>query len=713
MGKPVLHDRGPATRIEMPAGSLRAGSGWGKQLSEIMDSLPPSVFAGLLSPQGTVLYVNQASLSVISAELDDVQGKPFDETPWWQFSETARTRLREAITSAATGTSSRFEFSMKDSAGKPLILDFSIHPVLERGGKIVYLAISASNVTERKHAEHMLCLTQFGVDHAYGAVFRIAEDGRFLYVNHAGCDLLGFSQDELLGLSVRDIDTDVTGSGWSQRWSALKTDGALRFESVYLRRDGASIPVEGSASFLEYDGDEYCFVYVIDITQRKIDEERIRRLAYYDEVTGLPNRTLLRQELKHLLDGSQPIRHPVGLMKIDLIHLRDVNFTFGQENGDLLLNEVGARIVRLLRENELVARIGNAQFAVMLPDMATASAPSRAQQLLHALEEPFPVANITYELGARIGIALYPGHATDAETLLRKADVALYQAKQSGQRHATYRADLDPYQLRRLDLIGRFRRAIDEGQLQLYCQPKLNLQTKQIVGAEALVRWRHPELGLVAPDQFVPLIESTDLIHILTQFMLEAAVSQYYSWQQQGIHLPLAVNLSPRNLMEPDLVTNLQYLLTTWGATPDWLGIEITEGTLLNDPLAAIAELHRLHQMGVRLFIDDFGTGYSSLSYLMRLPVDVVKIDHSFTMNMLGDRGAAAIVKSTIELAHNLGMSVVAEGAESREICDALLTLGCDEAQGYFISPPIPAESLVGWLSSSGYECVSESPRVF
>jgi len=709
MAKRIRPDHSPETRGEMPLGALRVGSRWGKQLREIMDGLPPSVFAGLLSLDGTVLYVNQASLSVITAKLDDVQGKPFDETPWWQFSESARIKLREAIASAAAGVPSRFEFSMYDSVGKPLILDFSIHPVVERGGKIVYLAISASNVTDRKHAEHMLCLTQFGVDHAYGAVFRIAQSGRFLYVNHAGCDLIGFSQDELLNLSVHDIDTRITGAEWPQRWDDLKAQGALRFESIYRRRDGTEIPIEGSASYLEYEGEEYSFVYVVDVTQRKLHEEKIRRLAYYDEVTGLPNRTFLRQELESLLDTSQHIRHPVVLMEIELIHLRDVNFTFGQDNGDRLLNEVGARISRMLREKEFVARVGNVQFAVVLPDLATASAPARALQLLEALEAPFPVANISYELGARIGIALFPGHATDVDTLLRKADVALYQAKQSGQRHATYRADQDPYQLGRLEMIGRVRRAIVEGQFQLYCQPKLDLRTNQIVGAEALVRWQHPDLGLVAPDQFVPLIESTDLIHYLTQFMLEAAVSQCYSWEQHGIHIPLAVNLSPRNLTEPDLVSNLQYLLTTWGAKPGWLGIEITEGTLLKDPVAAIAELHRLHEMGIRLFIDDFGTGYSSLSYLMRLPVDVIKIDHGFTMNMLHDKGAAAIVKSTIELAHNLGMSVVAEGAESREICDTLLALGCDEAQGYFISPPIPAERFVEWLSSSGYQCMSDS----
>ena len=222
MAKPRLPDHGSETRTDISLGPLRAGSGWGKQLSEIMDSMPPSVFAGVLSPDGTVLYVNQASLSVISARLDDVRGQPFDETPWWQFSDSARMELRAAIAAAATGAASRFEFSMKDSAGKSLIYDFSIQPVIEGDGEIVYLAISASNVTERKQAEHMLCLTQFGVDHAYGAVFRIAASGRFLYVNHSGCELVGFSQEELLGLSVHDIDTRVTEPEWPQRWNDLK-----------------------------------------------------------------------------------------------------------------------------------------------------------------------------------------------------------------------------------------------------------------------------------------------------------------------------------------------------------------------------------------------------------------------------------------------------------------------------------------------------------
>ena len=295
--------------------------------------------------------------------------------------------------------------------------------------------------------------------------------------------------------------------------------------------------------------------------------------------------------------------------------------------------------------------------------------------------------------------------------MLRKADVALFQAKQAGETYAIYQPLRDPYNPRRLALMFEFRKAIHQGELQLYCQPKAELQSRRIIGVEALVRWHHPKLGIISPDDFIPLIEQTGLIHPLTRFMLQAALRQYYDWHRQGIHIPLAVNLSMRNLMAPGLTAELGNLLLSWGADPGWLGLEVTESGLMTDPVTAIAALERLSKMGFRLFIDDFGTGYSSLGYLMKLPINVIKIDHAFTMNMLKDKGAAAIVKSTIDLAHNLGMDVVAEGTCSQETWDALSLLGCDEAQGHFISPPIPAKDFMNWLPASGYGYPGILPR--
>jgi EAL domain-containing protein (putative c-di-GMP-specific phosphodiesterase class I) len=250
-------------------------------------------------------------------------------------------------------------------------------------------------------------------------------------------------------------------------------------------------------------------------------------------------------------------------------------------------------------------------------------------------------------------------------------------------------------------MLGEFRKAIKAGQLQLYCQPKANIRTGLITGAEALVRWLHPARGLIPPDQFIPLIEPTELIQPLTQWMLEAAIRQCCEWRQKGLMIPLAVNLSTRNLLETDLPETINRLLQTWGSITPCIGLEITESSIMADPAASLHVLDQLHQMGCQLFVDDFGTGYSNLSYLMKLPFDVIKIDHSFTMYMIEDPHAAAIVKSTIEMAHNMRMKVIAEGTASKEIWEALADLDCDEAQGEYISMPMPAEDFSGWLAHS------------
>jgi diguanylate cyclase (GGDEF)-like protein len=454
--------------------------------------------------------------------------------------------------------------------------------------------------------------------------------------------------------------------------------------------------------------------FMQDITRQKCAEEQIKYLAYYDKGTDLPNRAMLEERLEKRLNAAlhRSTNQPpsTALLIIHLTRFRDINYTLGHANGERLLKQVGGRIDDALRGEHFVARTGNAQFAVILHDADSSAAVHKALEVLGALQRPFPIAEISYELGANVGIALAPSHGTDAATIVRKADVALYLAKKSGQACVVYDAATDPYNPQRLAMIGEFRKSVLAGELKLYCQPKAAIPTGEIVGVEALVRWAHPTFGLVPPDQFVPLIEPTDLIHPLTRFMLEASIRQAHEWRRNGVELPLAVNLSPRNLMEPGLVSNLKHLLGTWGGEPDWLGLEITESSLIIEPQTSVAALDRLSKMGFRLFIDDFGTGYSSLSYLMSLPVNVIKIDHSFTLRMIEDRHAAAIVKSTIELAHNLGMRVVAEGTANRQIWDALAVLGCDEAQGYYISPPMPAEDFLPWLEKSGHPCYPPAP---
>jgi diguanylate cyclase (GGDEF)-like protein/PAS domain S-box-containing protein len=442
--------------------------------------------------------------------------------------------------------------------------------------------------------------------------------------------------------------------------------------------------------------------YTRDVTEAKLAEQEIQRLAYQDEVTGLPNRVALRRHLDRATEVDARDFAPLALLMIDVSRFQDICLTLGHNNADALLKGVSVCIVSALGPGVYVARIGGSQFAAVLSDTHAYESKPRAQALLSAFEQPFEVAGIQYDVSVHIGIALCPGHALDTVELIRKANVALSRARQIGTGVLLYEPEGDPYSPDRLALLGEFRTAIQAGQIELYCQPKVEMRSNRVIGAEALVRWRHPRLGMIPPALFVPLIEDTELIHVLTRHVLQAAVRQCFNWQREGLRVPLAVNISPRNLLSHELVPSLEALLHTWGGNPDWLGLEITESSLITDPDASIAQLATLSSKGFRLFIDDFGTGYSSLGYLTRMPVNVIKVDHGFTMRMLEDRRAAAIVKSIIELAHNLGMTVVAEGTSSKEIWDALAEYGCDEVQGFYVAEPFPAAEFGTWLKATG-----------
>ena len=439
-------------------------------------------------------------------------------------------------------------------------------------------------------------------------------------------------------------------------------------------------------------------------SRRWLAESKIRYLAFHDELTGLPNRASLRMNILEAIRREEETKQPCALMIVELMRFRDINYTLGHLIGDEVLKQASIRIRNVVPPDATLARISNVQFGVLLLNANNDAAMELARRLVAALEEPLPARDSKYELGARAGIATIPVHGYDPDDLVRHADIALNRARTSGAQYVVYDAELDPYKPQRLALLGAFRQAIKEEQLQMYCQPKANLRTGRITSVEALVRWQHPKYGLIMPDQFISLIEPTELIQLLTQRMLESALRQSHEWRKEDLCLPLAVNLSTRNLLNPALPELLGRLMNTWGADASWVGLEITESSIMEDPALSLRVLNRLHAMGVKLVVDDFGTGYSSLSYLMKLPVAAIKIDQSFTMNMMNDPDTAAIVKAMIELAHNMGMKVIAEGAETKEVWDALRRLECDEAQGYYISRPVPAHAFRAWLERSPWQ---------
>ncbi len=417
--------------------------------------------------------------------------------------------------------------------------------------------------------------------------------------------------------------------------------------------------------------------------------------ALHDALTGLPNRELFRDRIDQAVGRSRRDGDAAVVMIMDLDHFKEINDTLGHHMGDLLLQEVSRRLRVALRESDTVARLGGDEFGVLLPRAKTTEdATVVAQTLLAHLREPFVLEGMRLEIDASIGIALHPMHGEDNETLQQRADIAMYSAKQSGRGFALFEPELDRHSPRRLALAGGMRVAINEGQIQLYYQPKADLRTGRIMGAEALARWDHPEFGIVGPSEFVPIAEQTGLITPLTSWVLDAAIAQVRRWKDAGLELSIAVNLSARSFLDTQLALEIPRLLARHGVDAELLELEITESMLMTDPARAEATLTRLSRIGLTLSVDDFGTGYSSLANLKRLPVDVIKIDKSFVMEMAVDASDAAIVRSTIDLAHNLGLRVVAEGVENQESWRRLREQGCDLAQGFHVSRPLPGNEL-------------------
>ncbi|MFP5418366.1 MAG: putative bifunctional diguanylate cyclase/phosphodiesterase [Gammaproteobacteria bacterium] len=423
--------------------------------------------------------------------------------------------------------------------------------------------------------------------------------------------------------------------------------------------------------------------------------------AMFDPLTGLANRALLNDRLQHEIEICKREIKSFGLVLMDLDRFKEVNDTLGHDVGDELLREVGRRLKETVRAEDTVARLGGDEYVVLIHNLDVKGAPFIANKILSALDKPFHWNNQSIDISASLGLSFFPAQCHNASSLMRCADIAMYVAKRSGKGYALYAQDQDRTSLGDLSLKSELREAIQTNQLCLYYQPQIDHKSERVVGLEALVRWNHPLRGFLTPDVFVPLAEDGGLIGPLTHWVLQSALARQVALNKAGYQLNMAVNLSARNLHDMDLPASVGRLLAASGANPAHLTLEITESAVMANPSDGLSILSQLDKMGIQLAIDDYGTGYSSLAYLKRLPVDELKIDKSFVTDMQEDENDAVIVRSTIDLAHNLGLKVTAEGVETQEIWDTLSILGCDQSQGYFMGRPMSVEALDTWLRSS------------
>ncbi len=432
-------------------------------------------------------------------------------------------------------------------------------------------------------------------------------------------------------------------------------------------------------------------------------EQEIRRLAYWDSLTNLPNRAQFVLLLDDALKAAHHAGHEAFVLMMDLDRFKHVNDVMGHDFGDDLLRQVAERLrqhMAVADASAHVARLGGDEFAVLLSDTTVDGARAVAAGILRALEVPISQADQTVDIGAGLGIAAFPLHGASPEELLSMAEVAMYQAKHRNDGAIVYEAAMDTASAKSLGLLTELRNAIERDEFRLHLQPKLRLDTGVVVGAEALVRWVHPERGNIFPDEFIPFAEQTGFIRLLTHWVLDRSAALCHDLQRQGIDLKISVNLSTRDLLDQDLPAKFGAILERHKLSAASFCLEITESAIMDDPVRAQLTLERLHAMGVDLSIDDFGTGYSSLAYLKRLPVDELKIDKSFVLNMEHDIGDTKIVRSTIDLGHNMGLRVVAEGIESEAVWRLLAALGCDQGQGYFMSRAIPGDQLAAWIAA-------------
>jgi diguanylate cyclase (GGDEF)-like protein len=515
--------------------------------------------------------------------------------------------------------------------------------------------------------------------------------------------------DALAGRTVahlkRGVEDDGAGSLTLEVYVPVRFRGAespLGVFEVYLDYDpvAAAIREDSRRLYLLLAGG-LLLLYATLWRIVAVASRRLRHQALHDELTDLPNRTLLYERMEHAVAAIGRSGGMAALLLIDLDRFKEVNDTLGHDHGDALLEEVAARLRDAVRQGDTLARLGGDEFAVLLTGVPNRGAVVElAARLQDVINRPFALRGVVVALEASIGIALCPDHGRDVNVLVQRADVAMYDAKRSRTRIETYAAERDPYSPERLRLLGELRGAIDEGQLVLHYQPKVALDRDQVIGVEALVRWDHPRRGLLPPSEFVPLAERTGMISHLTHWVLDTALAQCRAWRDSGVDLPVAVNLAAPNLVDAGLPDMVAGLLERWDVPGERLECEISEHTVMADPERALDVMERLRALGVRLSLDDYGTGRASLAYLKSLPLDEVKIDRSFVSGMASHADDAAIVRSTIELARNLGLGVVAEGVESEAILRDLADLSCDIAQGFFLSRPLPARELDAWMAA-------------
>lgn len=675
--------------IQLREESLRTKQ---REIEGIIENAPSVI--SMKTPDGKYLMVNHLFESLFNLSRDEIIGRTdMDIFP----EESAQEFINNDLMIAETRDPIQFEESVMQGDTLHTYISNKF-PLIDNGGNVIAICSIATDITERKKAELKLSLAKNIIDNASEAVVVTSLDSIIEDVNAAYSEISGYSRDEVIGQSPSILQSGHhDGSFYRAMWDSIHTTGRWEGEVWDKRKNGEVYPKNLSISTVYDDGGrphKYVGVFS-DITERKETEKELRRLAYFDALTGLPNRVMLYDRLEQAVLSAKRNNNLCAVMMLDLDRFKYVNDTLGHDGGDELLITVANQLKDLVRETDTVARIGGDEFKIILTDIKNADEASVvAQKIINDLKKPVRVKGRLVNIGVSIGIAICPTDGDEIDQLIKYADLALYKAKDSGRNCYQYFSnDLQLQVFDHLALENDMKKAMALGEFVLHYQPKINLSSGRISGVETLIRWQHPEKGMVSPDDFIPFAEETGLIVPLGEWVLDTACRQLRTWSEQLAEpLDLAINLSARQFQQVDLISMMKRIIKDHGIDPNQIELEITESMVMTDVDKAIETMEELRALGLRLAIDDFGTGYSSLSYLKRFPINTLKIDKSFVRDLTAGSEDSAIVRAIISMAEDLGVDVVAEGVETSEQLDFLSKHGCQYVQGYYFSKPLNVE---------------------
>jgi diguanylate cyclase (GGDEF)-like protein/PAS domain S-box-containing protein len=662
--------------------------------------------------QGTIVWANQAFSTMTGYSKEEVLGK---NSRLLKSGEQPESYYAELWSTISSGKVWQGEIVNRRKDGTTYTEEMTITPVAQDLGSApdTYFIAIKQDITERKKAEETVQKLASIVEFSEDAILGKSTDGKITSWNRAAEKMYGYTRDEVVG---RDLSFLVPSDRQAEipaiMERILSGQPIENLETERLTKTGSVLDVSLSVSLIKDASGHIAGASAIarDITQRKAAEKQVQFLAYYDALTGLPNRTLLQDRLTKALASARRRKDKVALLFLDLDRFKDINDSLGHSVGDLVLKEVAERLEKWAREQDTVARVGGDEFLIVLTALKEAAdAAVAAERLMNTMTAEFVVQGHSLGISCSVGISIFPEHGADCETLIKDADAAMYYAKESGRNNFRFfTKDMNAQAVERLTLENGLRLALDKKQLFLVYQPQIEIATGRIIGLEALLRWQHPELGLVPPDKFIRIAENSGLIMPIGEWVLRTACSQTRKWQDEGLPaVPVAVNVSAVQFRQENFSKLIDRVLRETGLAPEYLELELTESLLLSNAVVMFSVLRDLRAMGLKLAIDDFGTGYSSLSYLRRFPVGKLKIDRSFIRDVAVNPDDAAITTAIISMAKSLNLKVIAEGVEDEAQVSFLRAHQCDEIQGYYFSKPLAVDKVADKLRGIGEQSLA------